>query len=278
MLGVPKYAGTLGNAESKLKQQISLFELVNSGKVNIVELTKFHSKFQHYLEKLQKLPMEVAVNSAHRTVLQSVNAIDIVDIDCIDTILSTEGRASKGGKKQGFQKAGSVEHNEILNQTIAHASTLSLHRDTAFTQAIKAAYTHIAICKLVFVDGYDSMYNYKDIESVELFSKYLPHCFHLDKTHKLSDDKMPFDLRNSPGSTDYIAVPKTNPDSCFPTLQDIEHCLPPQTLNLMFVKTESEQWKQYKNQSKPALSIAIPPTMSQVPAINDLIQVIQVER
>ena len=131
-------------------------------------------------------------------------------------------RASKGGKKQGFQKAGSVEHNEILNQTIAPASTLSLHRDTAFTQAIKAAYTHMAICKLVFVDGYDSLYHFKDIKSVELFSKYLPHCFHMEKTQKLSDDKMPFDLRNSSGSTDYIAIPKNNPDSYFPTLQDIE--------------------------------------------------------
>lgn len=269
LLGVPKFAGPLGNAKLKLEQHISLHQLYHDGMVSPEELVQWHSKFQHYIEKLDKLSLEVAVNGAHRKVLESlasVNKKDIVSMDCIDTILSTESRSGKGQSKS-MKKGGSIEHNRIGESTVAHASTLSLNRDKTLSAALKSTFSHLNISSMVFKGAYDSLYHYKDIKSVEQFAKYLPECFHPDKVSPLGEDKMPFVLTNSPGTLDYVATPKTNMESHFPTLQEIESVLAPSVLNMMFVITESPAWSNHKSQRVPPLQAppidAMPSTMEQ---------------
>ena len=102
VLGVVKFAGPLGNAQLKLEQHLSIQQLYLDRSVLPEELVFFHSKFQHYLEKVDKLPLELAVNGAHRKVLESLPTLDnkdIVSMDCIDTILSSDSRAGKGQSK-----------------------------------------------------------------------------------------------------------------------------------------------------------------------------------
>lgn len=268
VLGVPKFAGPLGNAQLKLEQHLSIHKLCDEGIVLPEELVFFHPKFQHYMEKLDKLPLEVAVNGAHRKVLESISSVDnkdIVAMDCIDTLLSSDSRSGKGQSKN-LKKESSKEHDRVGEATVAHASTLSLNRDKALAAALKSTFSHLAICSMVFKSGYESMYHYRDIKSVEQFAKYFPECFHADKNQPLGEDKMPFSLTVTPGTLVYIATPKTNMESHFPTLEDIENVLTSSVLTLMFVKTESQVWSNHKSQLVPLqapLTNAIPSTVEQ---------------
>lgn len=267
-LGVTRFAGGNGQAKLKLDQHKALHSLFNNGTITMKELTQWDSKNQHYLEKLDKMTLEVAVNAAHRKVLEECDVNGIVGLCAIDTILTNEVRGGRG--KKLLKGKGSVEHDNVGNATVQHASTLALHRDLAIKTAVESTYTHLNVVQLLFKEGINSLYSFKDIRSVEAFSKHFPEAYAMDRNPRLSDEKMPFVLQLIAGSNQYLAVPKSNIDSYFPSIEDFESVLPLTVLNLMFVRTESSVLKTYNNQ-QAQLRNASKPIMPQTPAPSNII-------
>lgn len=247
-LGVTRFAGGGENAAAKLRQHVSLANLYESGAIDANDLTTnaWHEKTNSFLEKQDKLNLKVAVNGAHRKVLEDVGTQGIVAVSNLDQLL-TDASRNEGGKK-GI-KAQNADANKVAAGTVAHAATIKLKRSAAMSMGFEHFFTHTTIYDLLFsteITAYASIYNYKDIKSVTQFSKYFGDVFGTEHcTDPLDDTKCPFNITQKMGTTDFFAELKQDFATHFPTLEEMEHCLTKGTLDLMFVKTLSGPMKQY---------------------------------
>ena len=133
-------------------------------------------------------------------------------------------------------------------------------------------FTHTTIWDLLFgqtsastSEPYMSMFNYKDVKSIEMFGKYFGELFESECSRPLDDARCPFTITQTRGTTDFFPQLREDYAQHFPSLQEMEDRLTKSTLDLMFVRTLSEPMKLYlRNKERMAsacdLSLVSAPT------------------